>query len=237
MEILPSTEWGSEAVELLEMIKELPKGVSAMLFLRHSHRNEGSSWEEIKGLRLTEEGKQTALEFGREMPDSKSFRLYYSHITRCKETAEKIAEGIEQIGGLVLLIEELPILGEYLGSSDGIGDLFSRDKRQFVNYWAANHYPPEIIEPMTAYSQRAAEIIWKIHQSCPENTLDIFITHDTTIMGLEFGWAGLLRDTFNGWVNYLGGFILRLGPETLTLQSRRHTYECHYPFWNSLRNE
>lgn len=234
MTLLESLEWSREARGLMEQIRTIQNGNNAMLFLRHSHRLDGKSWEEIRQLRLTDIGKQAAIEFGEQLPRDKQIRLYYSPIERCKETAECLAIGIKNNGGSVQEIKEMRILGEYLGNGDGIGELFTRDRKQFVNYWAANHYPPQIIEPLGDYSKRTAEITWKVHQSAQKHALDIFITHDTTILGLEFGWFGFLRNTFEDWVSFMGGFVMQLEPEKIRLYSQGKIFECFYPYWNPL---
>ena len=236
MSVLDSCEWSGEARRLMDQIHTLQQGTNAMLFIRHSHRLDGTSWEEIRQLRLTDEGKKAAEEFGAKLPLDKQFRLYYSPIERCKETAECFSKGIQNAHGTVQTIEELKILGEYLGNGNGIGQLFVRDRKQFVNFWAANHYDPQIIEPLMNYSKRTAEITWKLHKTATQPTMDIFVTHDTTILGLEFGWCGLLRNTFEDWCGFMGGFVLQLKTEKITMLTQGKAFECHYPYWNPIRN-
>jgi broad specificity phosphatase PhoE len=234
MTILEKVTWGQEALEVLQATETLNVHTPAMIILRHSHRNDGVSWEEIKKLRLTDEGKQAAFDFGYHLSPLRKYRIYSSQFERCMETAREIEKGILQNHGEVKNCGDLRILGEFLGKSDRIGDLFMRDMNHFINSWAACHYSREDIEPLSEYTQRAASIMWKLHKTGDADTIDIFITHDVSIMALEFGWFGWLRNTFEEWVNFLGGFVMQLEKDRIKLLTRKKTITCHYPHWNPL---
>lgn len=231
MDTLQRYSWTSQAIELLQSLHEIPPTESAILFIRHSHRNDGKTWDEIIHLLLTPEGMEGAKSFGEFLPRRPQFRIYYSQVQRCKQTAELIAQGLQENKQTVSVLEELKILGEYLGDNKEIGRLFIRDKRQFMNYWAANFYPADVIEPLTTYSRRTAEKVWLLHTSAQKGTIDIHVTHDTTIMGLEFGWCGLLRNTYSEWVDFLGGFIIQLRTEQIQLIINGKQYSMYYPYW------
>jgi broad specificity phosphatase PhoE len=238
MNSIDKLPWAKEALELLDSGQYLRKDLSSMLFIRHSQRLDSNKWDEIKLLRLTPEGLQAAFDFGMKIPKYDEYRIYYSQVERCKETAIEIRKALQSRKANVTKCEELTILGVYLGKSDEIGKLFTRDKKRFVNFWAANHYPTDIIEPLSDYAKKTAEIVWKIHANeniLNQKHLDIFVTHDTTILGLEFGWCGVLRDTTKEWVDFLGGFWMQFYQTQIYLITRKKCFESYFPVWNPLK--
>ena len=66
-----------------------------------------------------------------------------------------------------------------------------------------NFYDPIYWTPFSEYCQSTAHTIVEQAKNCPENGLNIFVTHDFNVMTLRLGWFALLPDK---WVKFLGGF-------------------------------
>lgn len=102
-------EWAEDAKRLLdwEMISsEHP----LMLVLRHSHREERNTVEEIRKLRLTPIGKQGAYLFGKSLAAKNHVEVYYSTHPRCVETAEEIVRGYNSAHGGAELTSDIRVL-------------------------------------------------------------------------------------------------------------------------------
>ncbi len=227
--ILNEKEWTKEANTLLKEIKQIPHDRSMMAILRHSHRNEFSTFTETHNAKLTDEEKKAAYEFGRSLPIGRSYRIFHSVHSRCIETAKQIQEGLKERKVDVGIQGSLEVLWGMAGDYPTIVKLGHRDGQHIVTRWAAGHYPKTIIEPFSSYIQRSANILWSYHKEAPVHGIDIFLTHDFHIMALQFGWAGF--QIYNGWVNFLGGFIAILNQKNYTLINKDNRVEIRYPYW------
>ncbi|MHA2112159.1 MAG: histidine phosphatase family protein [Candidatus Hodarchaeales archaeon] len=227
--LLRDLEWAKEANILLNKIKGIPQDYSMMVVLRHSHRNEFSSFTETHKALLTNEGRKVAYEFGRNLPINRSYRLFHSIHPRCVETAEYIQKGLKENEVQVETLGSLEILWGMAGDYPAIVKLGLKDGQHIVTKWAAGHYPTAIIEPFNSYIQRSANVLWSYHKEAPPSGIDIFITHDFHIMSLQFGWAGM--QIYNGWVNFLGGFMVILTSDNFILINKDTRLEIQYPYW------
>ncbi len=121
LQVLHQEEWTKEAAQLLELLKGIAlKNKSCMLFLRHSKREEVTTFESIPKLRLTAEGEQGAFEFGNSLPSAFQYRIFSSPVGRCQTTALKLQEGLKACNNNVIVEYQgvLPIL--YRISGDGV---------------------------------------------------------------------------------------------------------------------
>lgn len=221
--------WTAEAICLLNEIKQVSSNHSMMVLLRHSHRKEYTSFAENHKAQLTEEGKIAAYEFGRELPSNRTYRIFHSIHPRCIETAKQIENGLKVNNIQVSIIGSLEVLWGMAGDYPAIVKLALQDGQHIVTKWAAGHYPNTIIEPFTSYIQRAANVLWSYHKEAPPKGIDIFITHDFHIMALQFGWTGV--QNCNGWVNFLGGFIVILKEKHNVLINKDLRLEIPHPYW------
>ena len=234
MSILDEYPWASEAQELLRKVAEIPRQTKVIMILRHSHRGEPSRLGMINDIPLTEEGRLVAREFGTSLPEGRNYRIFYSEIERCKDTAQLIAEGLNEKGINLETIEPSGILKGMAGVGSEIEKLTHRDKHEAILKWAAGHYPETIIEPLHSYAQRAANVIWSSHQQAAPSTIDICISHDFHIMALQFGWFG--EWMHDEWVDYLGGFLMQLEADRLIFYKNGRIKSIPYPFWWPMQN-
>ena len=91
-------EWLSDARSLLDWVVEFENSPAALL-VRHSERLVNLSPSDTLKAELTPVGHEMAREFGRRLPKEKKVTLLHSPNIRTKQTAERIAEGVEEKGG------------------------------------------------------------------------------------------------------------------------------------------
>ena len=239
--VLGVKNWTSETCTLLNTInRDINEQDNFMLFLRHSHRESHSGYGDVNTIQLSEEGKIAAFEFGSSLPIKKNYRIYHSKIKRTEETAVEIQRGLQNAHvnnhhrNRVEIMGILPPLTGMAGIGLSIFSMVSRDKESSIFKWAAGHYPRTDIEPFTSYIQRAAKIMWGQHLQAEPGTIDILISHDFHLMALQNGWSGLLKE--GEWIKYLGGFIVKLNPESLIMYKNGRKINMSYPFWFQYTN-
>lgn len=223
-------EWTSEAREVLEGIKLFPENSRIILIVRHSHRLDTKDLAEGSQMRLTPLGHEVASQFGALLPKNRHIRIFHSISPRCKETADDILKGFESISGE----------GEIKGSIEPLykigGDfeffkkkIFMTPPPKFINRWAAGHYPPGLLTPLSVFSQRAAFTIWKLAEDAPSSGIDLHVTHDFIVMGLRFGWFGI--GPSREGVSFLGGIVMALDTNAITLLDGRKVISTEIPYW------
>ncbi|MHA2284067.1 MAG: histidine phosphatase family protein [Promethearchaeota archaeon] len=200
--------WTEQAREVIENLKNPLFNSTSILILRHSQRYEPKITDVNQNMELTPQGRSVARLFGTKLPKNRIIRLFHSPVNRCKETAEAIHAGFEEIGGESILKGVCPVVWKiginnkfFMAEFQKYGDL------EIFFRWASGFYTIENFPPLTSYSQRAADVIWNQFKSAPKKGIDIYITHDFHLNAFRYGWLGLPPD--DRWVGYLGGFIFR----------------------------
>lgn len=210
-----------------------------MLFIRHSHRLDNPSWEEMMKQKLTAIGRDTAYEVGLHLPSGFHYRISHSPIERCGETAKEIFQGLTERHQIVEMQGKNDLLSLYFGNPEEIGKLAMRDNKQFIAYWIAGAYPPSAVKNYQEYIQKSAKILWDFHLA-PTNhinrsiqpqqpRMDIFVTHDFNLLGWLFGWGGIYQ--VDAWVEYLEAFALEITPQELIFYHRDQCVKVPLPYW------
>lgn len=93
--IMKPTKYDLKAKETLHLLNTVIAGAEGpvALILRHSARHYPERPEQEAFMTLTEEGKEFACSFGRELAKEMKPRLFSSCVTRCMETAYLIGKG------------------------------------------------------------------------------------------------------------------------------------------------
>jgi broad specificity phosphatase PhoE len=225
-----NSKWTKSARSLVKALNKFPETSKVILILRHSHRNDSENLKELSKLALTPEGHKMSETFGRQIPQSKEIRLYFSPIQRCKQTAEGILKGFVEVNGKGTLIKSLDVLFDN-GMKD---DIFFQEitKYPYVEYlfrWAAGLYPPELVKNFPVYCKEAAQTIWNLAKENSNQTIDIHVSHDLIILALRLGWFGLSPNDF--WPDFLGGFAFTLIEEKILLFDQFQFKTIELPFW------
>ena len=223
-------KWTRQARAIVNGLKEFPEDSRITLVLRHSHRKTSTHAEKLSRLRLTPQGHGIAKIFGKFLPRERPVRIYHSIVERCVETAENVLSGFEQEGGT----------GEIMGSLESLYNIgkdahfiiskaIEHAGKGFLTRWAAGLYPPEKIHSFSNYAMESAKEIWSLHEEGPENSLNVHVSHDLSIMGFRFGWFGLFSHEW--WVSFLGGFAFTLEDGHVLLLDQGKLVKKDIPHW------
>ena len=223
-------DWVAHARNIIENLTKFPEGSKIILILRHSHRNEPAPLENVNKLRLTPQGHAIAKKFGESLPKDRSIRISHSIIWRCEETAVNIHNGFKNIGGNSELNGILTPLFDIGTKSRSFTDKIKNNHfRDVLFRWAAGFYPSEDWTPFTTYCQETAHLIWNNIKNLPNNSIDIYVTHDWHTMSLRFGWFGLPPD--EKWVKFLGGFAFTFENDHIFLCDHLGLKKIEFPHW------
>jgi len=190
-------------MSLLQEIQPHLYNSKVSLLIRHSDRHDIAPNTSGNDALLTEQGKRNALEFGKKLSDYKINTIITTHIQRCIQTAEYIAEGYGKPLGIEpsktfagLHINDWETAKKYLKKPNGYEDWYRNviNDKSFPGICEASEYS----EIMTGF----------ITSQTKEKGLTIFISHDFVIAYYHYALNKTTYTMFSDWVNYLSGLIL-----------------------------
>lgn len=228
--IWTSSEWTHRAYQLLKGLDQFPKEKKIIVVMRHSHRYNSNNLMEHEKDKLTPLGHEIAEEFGEQLPNERLFRLFYSKVERCKETAEDIITGLNQNNvysensGVLDVLYDIEISRE-----DFYREATKYPLNQLLYRWSAGLFPETMVLPFEKYAKRAAQVIWNKFYESPKNGIDIHISHDFIVMSLRLGWFGL--NTGENTPSFLSGFAFTFLDNKILLYDFDHFESVEIPFW------
>lgn len=233
MEYLKSQIWGEEAEYLLSECRRLPAKSKNILMIRHSAREEPTSFKDTISAQLTEIGRKSALEFGKNLSSQFSYTIYHSPLKRCQETAQLINKGLQEQGIKSIMAGSMNSLIRIDGGKEKIPYYWDRDGAEpFINYWFGGFYPLWEIEPAIQVAQRTAMEIKQHLMNIEDSTIIICVSHDYSILSYLFYWAGILSS--HSWIKYLGGFIMQINENFLKIYHNHQQKDVPFPYWWNL---
>jgi len=176
-----SQDWLNGAKELIRWSHSLAGDDSFMLVVRHSHREIIASYDDMVGRGLTGLGHRMAREFGRRLPLRKDTRIFHSYVPRCTETAEDIAEGIRDAGGIVDFVEASDLLVGPRVIDPQLWQKIGRDGIRvlgFVEEWHSGMYTEQQMESYDKFQTRVVREMIRKLRSAPEGSMHLHVTHD-----------------------------------------------------------
>jgi phosphohistidine phosphatase SixA len=217
-----------QARKIISAIQEFPNNAKIILVVRHSHvrpkRLDNLDYQ------LTPMGREIAVKFGENLPNDRFIRLFHSSVNRCKETAEKILVGFEDIGGKGEIKGEFsPLFDIGVTPEFMLKEIRRNNPYNFFYRWVAGCYPSDNITPLLEYSQNAAHLIWKKLDSAPERGIDIHISHDLHVLALRLGWFGFPLQ--KKWISYIGGLALVFQKDQILVSDIDRLVSIDYPYW------
>ena len=198
-------DWLRDARQLVDWVNSQADN-RVMLMIRHSHRLVNRGFQASLTAELTPIGHETSVEFGRRLPPDRPVSIFYSPHIRTEQTAERIAEGLSESGGDLVLMKELGILlgananpRKYAAFAGEIGWL------QTYQLWSKDMIPEDTLERMTAYTQRLFPYTLEKITEDSSDSLHIHVTHDMVVAACR--WMYLVIKSDPGLdVQFLGGF-------------------------------
>ena len=228
VKIWEKSDWTFQARQIIDTISKFPEDSNLFIIMRHSHRIDTDDMQKMANLGLTKLGKGLAEIFGSKLPLNRSIRLYYSIVSRCKETADSILKGFQTIGGSGEILGAFEPLYSFGKDSDFIlKNAYKYPGAKFINHWAAGLFPSKYIKDFANYCTQTALDIW--NQANGSNRISIYITHERDGSHLKYGWFDINPNI--DWVNFLGGFLMTVLKDRILLFDE---YECklhEIPYW------
>ncbi|UYP44573.1 hypothetical protein NEF87_000858 [Candidatus Lokiarchaeum ossiferum] len=230
MSNLADIHWNRDVLNIISQSEDLIPDLPAILMIRHSAREEPKDLLNAINAPLTELGKKLAIEFGDKLNISKQYRIFHSPKPRCKNTALKIQEGLDDNQVKTEFKGELDSLIRINSDRNIFAKYWNRDgEHRFVDYWFSGFYPKWEIEPAIVVAQRTAKDIMHNFQEIESNKVDLYISHDYSILVYLRYWCGILAT--KEWINYLGGFWLQFQKNHIFLLFGGNKYHIPYPAW------
>ena len=153
------------------------------LLIRHAERDPITSMIHATAPLLTESGKSDALAFGGNIAVLSPFKLYFSPVKRCEQTADFISLGIKNNNGTVLAQKVLQKLGGPYITGDWLKITTLVEKLghfTFLRRWFNGELPEGTIMPLRDAALIMAGVL--VDQLNKETCSIINVTHDWNIM-------------------------------------------------------
>ena len=243
--VLASVEWGKPALSLLSQVKTIDTSKPSIMLIRHSERPQGFYAS------LTETGKQASYEYGTHLTYYNKVRLYHTYLERTIETAQQIHKALTEQGIMSQIADSvnlrtvndpnkardnmIQVLSSYgitgIPTPEQEKILMSKPdnprKRNFLR-WVSGHYTPKDIRPSLDFVQQLTAILMINLESAEQDSLDLYVCHDTWIAALLLHWCGIIPEI---WVNYLEGFVVQPYEDKLKLVLPSGKMDVNYPHW------
>jgi broad specificity phosphatase PhoE len=147
-----------------------------------------------------------AIEFGRRLPIGKKVTLLHSPNIRTTQTAERIAEGVVENGGIVSHISSVDVLwgpeSDYhqfasLLEEHGFPEVYRR--------WIRGEIPPEVFEPIDRFVERfTPHTITRLANAEPDS-VEVLVTHDLVVDIAQRKFLGINTNADCFDIPFLGG--------------------------------
>jgi len=201
-------------VQTLKVINDLCEGGigNYVVLTRHSARHYGTP-ENDESMGLTEEGKQTSLEFGEALPSGSSIRLFSSPADRCIETSDIIEKGCLSQGGKTQANTVMDHLGAFF-----VKDIskvmpmayklaLAGNYPQFFRDWFDGGISADLIDDASRSAQRLLNKLVDLLNEPSEFSGNICVTHDWHLALLKEIYLGQRAEEY-GNIDYLEGVIV-----------------------------
>ncbi|MCX7677630.1 MAG: histidine phosphatase family protein [Spirochaetes bacterium] len=188
-------------------LPNLAPNTNFALIIRHAEREQITETFRALEALLTEKGKQEAVLLGKTLARFGNFIINHSPVQRCKQTAEKIAEGIIESGSSAQINGSLVELGgPYITGhwSDIVSEIDKRGFNGFVRAWFDGKLPETLIAPLDVSAKQQAAIL-RIQLERGDASY-VNVSHDWNIMCLREYYFGIQHEDV-GTPAYLDGLV------------------------------
>lgn len=202
---------------LLNVIRSRGAARPLAALLRHSAREEivGLTVRDAMMAPLTDAGRRLAWDFGRQLPQDRSVRIFSSEVPRCVDTAEQIARGIQEAGGDPVEVLTKPSLAaSFIRNADVVAREFGmRGPRGFVDAWVSGELDASVLDPL---DRAARDQLASLLEELPPQgvagppAVHLHISHDVNVVALLHGMVDV-TDREVLWPGYLEGVVVEGG--------------------------
>lgn len=205
--------WGAP---LLAALARLPLDAPAAVLMRHSARGPITDILRALEIPLSPEGVAVARVFGRALPH-RHVLLRHSPVPRCAQTAECVAEGVREAGGIAVLQGPDDRLGgPYVVDSLAVALKSAELGSGFVTAWREGHLPATIIQPLADAAREQLGCALEALRGAGPGELHILVTHDWNVLTVREATLGV-RHEEAGWVDFLDGVVVVRNGEGIRL--------------------
>ncbi len=212
---------------VLEIINKLES--QSAIVIRHAERYDLCTAEDYWTCGLTGNGMAQAKDFGRGLAHSfDSYRIFYSPVERCQQTAETIGSSLEAAGKKLQNCgpeRQLSVLSYmHVDEVQGFQEA-DRFGSGFIRAWFDGEVNPAIYKTLQeAKDDHLAYLKEKFESAEESNHLDIHVTHDWNINVLREGIFGIRHENGN-WPDFLAGLGFRKSPFNAIVLDRGRVVE------------
>ena len=195
---------------------------SIAIMIRHAERHPIDTMANALEARLTAKGKKDAFKLGQRLARFSPINIYHSPVSRCRETADSLLEGIVRSEHEATIVGYLLELGgPYItGNWDAIvKNIEHFGHSLFIRKWFDNEFTPQLIMSLPEAAHTQLNIL--INQLRSNSSSSINITHDWNIMILREYYFNLRHEDI-GDPDYLDGVCAYLHDRTLHLVYHEH---------------
>ncbi len=212
---------------VLNFIEKLPS--QSAIVIRHAQRFEICQPDDYWNCGLTDIGMKQASDFGHEIAEHfDSYRLFFSPVKRCQQTAENIMASLVATGKNVISINSELLLGVSYIQIDIIDGFAEADKfgNKFIRAWFDGKVDSKIFMPLQdTKKEHLAYLREKFSTANEGKHLDIHVTHDWNINVLREGIFKLKHEDA-GWPDFLSGLGFSGTPFTASVENgKKHLEE------------
>ncbi len=193
-------------VNMIEL-PDLATGTRFSIIIRHGEREHIVETARALEALLTEKGKQEAVALGEKLAPFGNIIIHHSPVERCRQTAEKIAEGIIAGAGSAEIAGYLVELGgPYIAGSwtDITAEIDMRGFNGFVRAWFDGALPESLITPLHRSAQVQVSILRRQLERSDASYVNV--SHDWNVMCLREYYFGI-RHEEAGTPAYLDGLV------------------------------
>jgi broad specificity phosphatase PhoE len=179
--------WLSSAKNLIDWTVSTEKKSKLFLLVRHSHREVIEDHTAQLSTELTPLGREMSTEFGKHLPHNRAYKVFFSFVSRCYQTAEELVKGINENKGEVEEFDTIAILASPEIKDQSVWQELQPDGKNitdFINHWADGDFG-EKIEPFDNYATRLKKELVERLQKDVESSLHVHITHDLALMAAK----------------------------------------------------
>jgi broad specificity phosphatase PhoE len=133
------------------ILDSIDQSAACIIMVRHAERYDITSLESHHEVLLTPKGIDDSVLFGKRLGGkSAKTAIYHSPLSRCRQTAEGIAKGINDGNGKADVVGALDwLLGEYMFDKKTIDEFLKiYDVNRFLRDWFDGKLSSEIISPI-----------------------------------------------------------------------------------------
>lgn len=208
-------------IDISKSLGNIEPGLPRALLIRHAEREPIPDLRDGYHTPLTDGGRAQVRRFGRRLAPWSPITLVHSPVPRCRDTASRIAAGVEEAGGNARLQGEDPgLLAPYVLDPERAMELAATLRTRFLRAWFEGELPPGVLHDPHHGAHLQLQALTR--RLTPDlRGLLVAVSHDWNIMLVREVFFRLRHEDV-GWLHYLDGLTLVREPGGIRLIHGEH---------------